>query len=90
MHFMERNKQWLNVWLAFIGFGLVMLVGGGTQTVAFLNNVPQYAHITARQLLRELIIPHMIMLSGMGVMVVGIIFMVRRAVIQTRLQHPEI
>jgi hypothetical protein len=90
MRFTEQNKQWLNIWLAFVALGLVMLVGGCTQTVAFLNNVLLYEHITVRQLLLGLIIPHIIMLSGMGVLVGGIIFMVRRAVIQTRLQHPDV
>ncbi len=80
----------LSVWMGVIFGGFVMMVGGCIQTMGFLNKVPTYAVITARQLVRELIIPHMVMLCGMGLLVGGFIFMIRRGVIQARMEHDEV
>ena len=83
-------RMLLSVWVGVIFLGFVMMTGGCIQTLGFLNKVPTYAVITARQLVRELIIPHMVMLCGMGLLVGGIIFMVRRGVIEARMRHEEI
>ena len=80
----------LSVWIGVILLGFVMMTGGCIQALGFLNRVPTYAVITARQLVRELIIPHMVMLCGMGLLVGGFIFMVRRGVIEARMRHEEI
>ncbi|MBT3193673.1 MAG: hypothetical protein HN341_14090 [Verrucomicrobia bacterium] len=83
-------KKILSLWTALATLGFVMLVGGCTQTLRFLHNVPLYKELTARQLVRELIIPHMIMLCGMGVLVATVIFMVRGIIIHTRMQHDAV
>ncbi len=77
-------------WLALIALGLVMSLGGCIQTVAFLNDVQMYETITAKQLVRKLVIPHMVMLSGLGLLVGSLIFMARHAVIQIRMRHEEL
>jgi hypothetical protein len=79
-----------NVWTGLITLGVVMLVGGGVQTIRFVNRVHMYKELTARQLAQELIIPHMIMLCGMGLLVASIIFMVRGAVVRARMNHDDV
>ncbi len=79
-----------SAWIGVIVLGFVMMTGGCIQTLGFLNKVHTYAVITARQLVRELIIPHMVMLCGMGLLVGGVIFMVRRGIIEARMRHEEI
>jgi hypothetical protein len=80
----------ISVWGGVILLGFVMMTGGCIQTLDFLDKVETYAVITARQLVRELIIPHMVMLCGMGMLVGGFIFMVRRGVIEARMKHDEV
>ncbi len=76
-----------SVWGIVITFGLVMMSGGCVRAMGFISRVSTYEVITARQLLHELIIPHIVMLFGMGFLVGGIIFLVRRGVIGARMQH---
>ncbi len=80
----------MTIWSTLIAIGVVMLVGGCTQTLRFLHNVPLYKEITVRTLVHELIIPHMIMLCGMGLLVASIIFMVHHKIIQTRMKHDAV
>jgi len=90
MSIRDIRRRVLSIWTGVIVLGGVMLIGGCTQTLAFLKNVQFYKELTARQLIHELIIPHMVMLCGTGVLVGGVIFMVRRTIIQTRMKHGEV
>ena len=78
------------IWSALIALGFVMMVGGCTQTLSFFQRVPTFKEITVRVLMRELIVPHMIMLFGMGLLVASVIFMTRRKIIQMRMKHEAI
>lgn len=70
--------------------GLIMTIGGCSHTLGFLENVQRYQEITARQIVLQLIVPHMIMLTGMGILAAGFIFRVRRRVIAARLKHKAV
>jgi len=83
-------RKIFNVWTGVALLGLIMVTGGGIQIVAFLNKVPMYKTITLKQQVQELIIPHIAMLFGMGIVTTGLIFMVRRGVIQTRMQNKDV
>lgn len=76
-----------SVWGIVISFGFVMMSGGCVRAMGFIGRVSTYEVITPRQLLHQLIIPHIVMLFGMGSLVCGIIFLVRRGVIGARMQH---
>jgi hypothetical protein len=75
---------------ALLTLGFVMMAGGCIQTLGFLQRVPTFKEITVRILMRELIIPHMIMLFGMGLLVARVISMTHRKLIQMRMKDEAI
>ena len=87
----------MSVWSMVMLFGAITMIGGCVKTFKFLDDVlglfggvPVYKVITPRQLLQGLVIPHMVMLCGMGLLVGGFIFMIRRGVVEARMTHDEI
>jgi len=87
----------VSVWSGVMLLGAVTMIGGCVKTFSFLDDVlglfggiPRYSVITPRQLLHRLVIPHMVMLCGMGLLVGGFIFMIRRGVVQARMKHGEV
>ncbi len=89
MRIKDSIHKLTKTWLGLIFLGAVLAVGGCVQTMAFLNDVPTYKTITARQLVRQLVIPHMIMLCGLGLLVGSLIFAARHVVIRSRMRHQE-
>jgi hypothetical protein len=75
---------------ALFTLGFVMMAGGCIQTLGFLHRVPTFKEITVRILMRELIIPHMIMLFGTGLLVARVISMTHRKLIQMRMKDEAI
>lgn len=67
--------------------GGAMTASGIVKIITFLQNIPQHETLTTNQILRELILPHMMLLFGMGLLGWGFILLVRQAIIQSRLKH---
>lgn len=65
-----------------LGGGLILI--GLVFLLVFLKRVEQYETVTASQLLRELVLPHMILLLGGGLVTTSVILFTRRSVIRKR------
>jgi len=76
--------------------GLSCLITGGTLTVvgtirlfAFLDRIREDKAVTVGQLLRELVLPHIVLLAGLGLLTAAFVLYARRAIIHRRQQHGE-
>lgn len=76
--------------------GLFCLVTGGVLTIvgtirlsAFLNRIQDYKTVTPGQLIRELVLPHIVLLAGVGLVTAAFVLFTRRAIIRRRQQHGE-
>jgi hypothetical protein len=67
----------------------VLTVAGAMRLFAFLDSVRGYKTVTSGQLLRELVMPHVVLLAGLGLMTTAFILLTRRAIIRRRQQHGE-
>ena len=88
----EKNRHRRTALMCFgITFsGLAVIVFGIIRIVKFVNRIPQRETMTTSRLVHELILPHIILLCGMGLLAGGIILMIRHSVIQERLRHGSI
>ncbi len=76
--------------------GVICLITGGILTIlgtirlfAFLDRVRDYKALTASQLLRELVLPHIVLLAGIALVTTAFILFTRRSIIRRRQQHGE-
>lgn len=69
--------------------GGVMTVVGAIRLFAFLERVGNYKAVSAGQLLRELVLPHIVLLAGIGLVTTAFILFTRQAIIRRREQHRE-
>ncbi len=76
--------------------GTVCLVTGGVLTVvgasrlfAFLQRIRDYETLSPGQLMRELVLPHIVLLAGIGLITAAFVLFTRRAIIRRRAQHGE-
>jgi hypothetical protein len=76
--------------------GFVCLITGGVLTVvgairlfAFLQRVRDYETVSPGQLMRELVLPHIVLLAGVGLVTAAFVLFTRRAIIRRRQQHGE-
>ncbi len=70
--------------------GLGLMLFGAVRTLGFLRIVHTYQQITARELLVKLIVPHMVLLLGVGLVAAGLVCLTRAAVIRSRTRHEKI
>lgn len=70
--------------------GFLVSLGGGIATLVFLEEIDRGGRIPPGQLFRQLIVPHITLLLGLGIMLGAFIFMMRRRVIAKRLADPEV
>ncbi|RLC12476.1 MAG: hypothetical protein DRI57_17670 [Deltaproteobacteria bacterium] len=70
--------------------GSAMATTGAIKIAVFLKNISAYKTLTAHQILHGLILPHIMLLSGIGFISWGFIFLIRQAIIQSRLKHNSI
>lgn len=76
--------------------GVICLITGGVLTVAgtiylsaFLNRIQDYKTVSPSQLMRELVLPHVVLLAGVGLVTAAFVLFTRRAIIRRRQQHGE-
>lgn len=86
---MTTKRKWLNAGTVCLVTGGVMTVAGAIRLVTFLNRVRDYKTVTAGQLLRELVLPHIVLLAGIGLVAAAFVLFTRRAIIRRREQHGE-
>ncbi len=69
--------------------GGVLTVVGTMRLSAFLNRIQDYKTVTPGQLMRELILPHIVLLAGVGLVTAAFVLFTRSAIIRRRQQHRE-
>ena len=79
----------LNAGAVCLGAGVVMTVVGAIRLFAFLDRIREYKAVTAGQFLRELVLPHIVLLAGLGLVTAAFVLYARRAIIRRRQQHGE-
>jgi len=62
---------------------------GGRYDPAFLDRIREDKAVTVGQLLRELVLPHIVLLAGLGLLTAAFVLYARRAIIHRRQQHGE-
>jgi F0F1-type ATP synthase membrane subunit c/vacuolar-type H+-ATPase subunit K len=67
--------------------GLAASVGAGTIIVKFTNAIKTNSHPTITELVTGLILPHILLLTGLGLTATGIILIVRHSIIRKRLAN---
>lgn len=103
MSFLKRNlssksygrlrlkiKRFMNVGSLCLVAGFFLAAYGAVRTFGFLSVVHTYQRITARELVLKLIVPHMLLLLGIGLVTAAFILFTRAAVIHGRRQHWEV
>jgi hypothetical protein len=88
----ERWKfsRFINAGSLCLVAGSGLAVFGAVRTFGFLGIVHTYQRITARELILRLVVPHMLLLSGIGLITAAFILITRAVVIRSRIQHKEI
>lgn len=75
--------------MAVLVFGIILSVGGFSTVMGFVVEMKHYHWIPAHVLVFKLILPHMLMLSGFGMIVAGVIFITRQSVIRARMEATD-
>jgi hypothetical protein len=70
--------------------GSAMATTGGIKIAVFLKNISEYKDLTAHQTLHGVILPHIMLLFGIGFISWGFILLIRQVIIQSRLKHSVI
>lgn len=86
----DPGRHYFNIGIYCMIPGFLLTLFGSIRTLGFLRIVHTYQQISARELILKLIIPHMVLLTGMGLMTAAVVFFVRATIIRTRSRHEEI
>jgi len=85
----KAEKVTTTCWFCLVvGGGLT--IAGSIRLFAFLERIQASKTISAGQLLRELVLPHIVLLAGLGLVTTAFILFTRRAIIRRREQHGEL
>lgn len=69
---------------AFLIWGMILTVLGAIGTVAFLHEVRHGRSIPPGQVAARLILPHVALLAGLGLMLAAVILLRKHAIMQER------
>jgi hypothetical protein len=86
----KRHQRTFALCCSMILSGLAVAIFGGVSIIGFVSRISRKETMTTSQLVHELILPHIILLCGLGVFAGGIILMIRISVIRERLKHDRI
>lgn len=85
----NKIRRWISTGALCFFAGVLLTLYGAVRTVGFLKIVHTYASLTARELLVRLIIPHMVMLTGLGLLTGSVIFFTRTVIIRRRMRGDD-
>lgn len=83
-------RLFINAGFLCLAPGVALALFGGIRTIGFLRIVHTYQQITARELLIRLILPHMLLLLGVGLVTAAFILITRAAVIRGRMRDEDV
>lgn len=86
---METTRKSTNAGFFCLVTGGVLTVAGTVRLSAFLNRIQEYKTVTPGQLMRELVLPHVVLLAGVGLVTAAFVLFARCAIIRRRQQHRE-
>ena len=78
----KQKKQHAGI-IYLVSGGLLALVGA-VRLIMFLNSIEAYKTVSAAQLFRLLVVPHIVLLAGFGLVATAFVLFTRRAIIRKR------
>jgi len=85
----ETTRKSTNAGLLCLVMGGVLTVVGTIRLSAFLNRMQDYKTVSSSQLMRELVLPHIVLWTGVGLVTAALVLFTRCAIILRRRQHRE-
>ena len=86
--FKKRHRsKWKSYGLLL--WGAILSILGAIGTVTFLREIQRGEHIPPAQLIVQLILPHMALLTGLGLMLAGCIILRKDAIMRERHLNDE-
>jgi len=82
-----KTRKFMNAGSFCLVTGGILTLFGTVRLVAFLNRVQAYKSLTAAQLFQELVLPHIVLLIGIGLVTAAFILFTRGAIIRKRQGH---
>jgi hypothetical protein len=83
----SRSKSVLRIGWLFIAGGLVSVIGGALTMVAFFKQPDAGGDVTAFRIVRGVVLPHIFIFLGLGVLIYGIILISKIMIIAKRKKH---
>ena len=83
-------RKFITTRTVFIALGVVLSVYGFSTVLNFVLEMGEYVKLPAHILVLGLILPHMLMLAGFGMITAGIIFIQRQKIIKLRMEAEEV
>lgn len=78
------TRSFLTVGVFFAGGGLISIVGGALAMFRFLRRPDIGDDLPASELFRGVVLPHIFMIVGVGVITYGVVLLVRASIIEKR------
>jgi hypothetical protein len=72
-----------------LGFGAILTVGGAVGTALFLRDIQTGKRIPPAQIAARLILPHVALLAGLGLLLAAVILLRKHIVIRSRLPKDD-
>jgi hypothetical protein len=85
----EKTRTSINAGALCLVTGGVLTVAGTIHLSAFLNRIQDYKTVTPGQLMRELVLPHIVLLAGVGLVTAAFVLFTRHAIVRRRQMHRE-
>ena len=83
----NKSRSTLRCYALFI-WGFILSVSGGLGTILFLREIDRGSRIPPGQITARLILPHIALLTGLGMLLAGAIIMRRNAILLDR-EHKD-
>ena len=81
------SKSVLRIGWLFIAGGLVSVIGGTLTMVAFFKQPDTGGDVTAFSIIRGVVLPHIFIFLGIGVLIYGVILVSKILIIAKRKKH---
>ncbi len=84
----KMNRSTLRCYLLLLCGGICS-VSGGIATILFLREIDRGGRMPPGQVAARLILPHMALLTGLGMLLAGVIILKRNAILRERQRKEE-